>query len=360
MMEDRRVLWAIVGTVALILAVVFLSEPVQRELRPEPQRAFIAFEVDGEGVARPGRVTMPPDGRLDLHAVLEARGRGGRRLFFTRAPALEIDGEVIAAEDLRPWKGPEEVKVLWFTVEGPRPFVRLAGDQTLSALAFKANFRPQWPRAWSVPGSIRPAREEAAPDPDSPRRRVSFGTQRYQVRIELFGSGSALVPVATYESPPPAEVADEVDRFPTVVAALPGALELPSKVFGLTQVDMTGGDILEREARALNDWFNRDLVFSRLLLLRAMLDSAGVSWETLEWRAVELAAGPDWGAGSVSAGHLLRAGERVVVLYEDRGVAGKLDYEDLCMDFWEGAEVRPLSDIFVGEGLVEWTALAPA
>jgi len=356
-MEDRRVFWAIVGTVTLVLGVVFLSPRVQRELRPDPQRAFIAFEVEDEGVARPGPVEVPAGDRFQVHAVLQALGRGGRPVYFTQARALEIDGERIEAEQIRTWKGPEEVKVLWFSIEGPRPFVKLGDEQAVSELPFQAIFRPDWPRAWSIPGSVRPAREGSPSGGERPSRRASFGTQRYQVRLELFGSGSALVPVATFESPAPGVVVEQRNQFPTVVSALADDLALPSRVFGLTQIDMSA-TALEREATALKDLFDQDLAFSRLLLLRAMLDDAGVSFEALDWQTIDLAAGPEWGKGSVEAGNLLRAGERVVVLYQDLGEEGRLDYEDLCMDFAEGAQVRSLSDIFTGEGLVELADLA--
>lgn len=353
MMDDKRVVWAIVGTIALVLAVIFLSEPVQRELRADPQRAFIAFEVEREGVARPGRLDLPAGTRFDIHAVLEARGRGGRTIYFTQAPGLEIDGVRVAPEDLRPWPGPEEIKILWFSVEGPRPFVEVGQGQAVDKLAFQAVFRPDWPRAWSIPGGIRPAREAGGEEP----RRESFGTQRYQVRFELFSLSSALVPVATYDSLPASQVRSEVERYPTVTLHLPGLLELPSSVFGLTQLELAP-EALPGQGAALRRLFVDRLAFSRLALLRAMLDSADADWETIAWEAAELAAGPAWGEGAVEAGHLLRAGERVVVLYEDRGEPGRLDYDDLCLDYLEGARVRRLSEVFTGEGLVEWTRLA--
>lgn len=355
-MDDRRVFWAVVATVVLVVTVVFLSDRVQQELRPDPQSAFIAFEVDGEGVARPGRIEVPAGTDFKMHAVLEAQGRGARRVFFTHAPGLELEGERIPTEDLRPWKGPEEVKVLWFSVEGPRPFVRLTDDQSTSELPFQAIFRPEWPRAWSIPGSVRPAREAAALRDGAALEHASFGTQRYRIRIELFGQSSALVPVSTFESPAPEAVVGESASFPTVVAFMPGALALPSRVFGLTQIEMSRA-AFEREALSLVDLFERELAFSRLVLLRAMLTGAGASFEALDWQSVDLADGPAWGEGSVAAGDLLRAGERVVLLYEDRGVKGRLDYEDLSMDFSEGARVLPLRDVFTGEGLVELTGL---
>ena len=89
----------------------------------------------------------------------------------------------------------------------------------------------------------------------NPLQEESFGTQSYQVRIELFGSNSTLVPVATFESPPPASIVGAGEYYPTVVATLPGLLALPSRVFGLTQIDRTGAPA-GGEAAQLQDWFD--------------------------------------------------------------------------------------------------------
>jgi hypothetical protein len=352
--EDRKVLWFAVGAIVVILSLLFFSERVQRELRADPIRAHVAIQVEGDDHARTGRVEIPAGTEFELHAVLEASGRGGQRLFFTEAPALVIDGERFDGDSLRGWPGPERAKVLWFSVEGPRPFVELPEDGTLSAVRFQAVFRPDWPRAWSIPGSIRPAREAARAEP--PSRAVDFGTQRFHVRIELFGMSSNLVPVDTYSSTGVDQLLEEVKEFPTVAATLPGSLAMPSRVFGLSQIDLTG-TALEREATGLRRWFDDDLAFSKLVLLRGMVDRAGIDWDELEWTAVDLSDGPIWSEGSAAPGDLLRAGERVVVLFEDHGAAGRLDYDDLCLDFLKGPTVRPLREVFSGEGLVERTAV---
>ena len=75
---------------------------------------------------------------------------------------------------------------------------------------------------------------------------------------------------------------------------------------------------------------------------------------------VDLAGGPRWGPTGVSPGDLLRVGERIVVLVEDLGTPEQLDYSDLCFDYFRGAKIKPLREVFVGEGLVEWVALTPS
>jgi len=356
--DDRKVRWAIIGTVTLVLTLLFFSERVQQELRAEPTAAFVAIEVDGRPQGRFGTVEIPSGTSFKLHAVLEATTRGGERVFFTEATSLLIDGEEVSGSALRPWAGPEKAKILWFSVEGPRPLVSLPEDSSLDSVEFRSLYRPDWPRAWSIPGTVRPVRESATPDARS-RGVGTFGTQRYHVRIELFGQSSELIPAATFSSIEPAELPAAAGEFPTVIATLEGGLSLPSRVFGLSQIAMTPAG-RQREGVRLNDWYESGLAFSHLLVLRAMVDRADVALDEVTWQPVDLAEGPEWGDASVAPGDLLRAGERIVVIFDDRGTEGHLDYDDLCMDFLEGPKIHRLGEVFSGEGLVEWAALRPA
>jgi hypothetical protein len=353
--DERKIAWIVLGVVALGLVIVFGPGQLRRELRPDPVAALVAIQPAGEGAARTGRVELAAGTPFTLHAALEAKGLGGNRLFFTDAPALIVDGRRVDGDSLRPWPGPERAKILWFSVEGPRPFVELADDTRLEAFALRENYRSDWPRSWSIPGTVRPLRDVTAPG-DRILETPPFGTLRFQVKIELFGIDSELVPVASYRSRGAAEALGEASSFPTVVAALDGPLALPSRVFGLTEIALPA-ELLRREVSRLDGWFGDDVAFPYLLLLRAMAEAAGRSWDDVRWQAVDLAAGPRWGEGAPAAGDLLRAGERIVVLYRDAGEEGVLDYEDLCLDFLEGPEVRRLEDVFAGEGLVEWTSL---
>jgi hypothetical protein len=85
-----------------------------------------------------------------------------------------------------------------------------------------------------------------------------------------------------------------------------------------------------------------------------MLDRARLSYEDLKWTDVDLQEGPVWSLEAVEPGDFLRVGERIAILVADRGKPGVLDRSDLCFDFIKGARVRPLDEIFVGDGLVEW------
>ena len=59
------------------------------------------------------------------------------------------------------------------------------------------------------------------------------------------------------------------------------------------------------------------------------------------------------------AGDLLRVGERWVVLLEDRGISGRADRDDLCLDFDKGPRVNRIGDVFTGDGLIEWASISP-
>ncbi len=83
--------------------------------------------------------------------------------------------------------------------------------------------------------------------------------------------------------------------------------------------------------------------------MRDLLAGSAQRIDQLDWRWTDLAGGTSWGP-ELAAGDLLRVGERIVVMYQDGGAAGALDYEDLCFDFVDGARIRPLGEVFSGEG----------
>jgi hypothetical protein len=353
--DQRKIAWVVAGVVLLVVLVLFVPDRLRQELRPEPVTALVAVQARGEAAARTGRVELAPGTAFALHAVLEARGRSGERVFFTEAPALVVDGSRWDGDSLRPWPGPEKAKVLWFSVEGPRPFVKIEDASHLDGFELREVYRSDWPRSWSIPGTVRPFRDATAAG-ERILAAEPFGTLCYQVKIELFGPASQLVPVATYRSTAASEATAEPSSFSMVVSSLGGPLELPSRVFGLPQIALPV-DLLRRETERLERWFEEDVAFTYLLLLRAMAERAGLSWDAVDWHGLELGAGLPWGQGAPAAGDLLRAGDRIVVLYQDRGEPGVIDYGDLCLDFLEGAAIRRLREVFSGEGLVEWTSL---
>ena len=356
-MRERLPLFVILALVT-VAALVFLFWPrVRQELAPEPRGALVAIAA-GDGPAVVGPVELAAGEEFRLHAVLVAEARDGSRVYYTEAPALVIGGEPVPAESLRPWQGGEDVKVLWFTVEGNKPFVELEPGQEVSdAFTLRAVLRPPWPQTATIPGRLEPANDDALVR-EGARVDNPFGTQRYHARIEIYGRESRFVPEERYKSPAVAEALDDPGSFPTVIASLPGALAPASSVFGLTQLQAPADAPRELRER-ISELTRARLAFSQVSVIDAMLRGAGTTVGQLDWRRVDLEAGPRWG-GAVAPGSLLRVGDRVVVLYEDQGREGILDRQDLVFDFVLGAAVRPLSAVFGGGGEVELAPLAPA
>ena len=182
-----------------------------------------------------------------------------------------------------------------------------------------------------------------------------FGTQHYQVWVELFEDDRSLVAAQRYKSPGGDALMEAPSRFPAVVASLDGVLAPPTRVFGLTQIEPPENPRPELVAR-LDELQEKGVTFTRLLLLRDLLAAAGKSAGRLEWDYVDLLGDTPFGE-RVRPGDLLQVGARWVVLLSDRGREGVLDPEDLCLDFDRGAAVRPLSAAFDLEE-VEWAPLA--
>ena len=173
----------------------------------------------------------------------------------------------------------------------------------LESFHFSEFYRSEWPRAWSVPGHLEPSSETL-----KPRRQAiglaPFGTQRFHVRIEVYGPESRIRPRQRFVSWGATDLPAKAERFPTVAAHLPGLLRAPSRVFGLTQIEPGPG--LSQERVRVAGWTRQGIAFSRLAVLKQILDEAGVSYDELAWLEVDLGQGPPWGAGSTKAGDLLR------------------------------------------------------
>lgn len=359
---SKRIVRIVVVATVVFLALLVLWPRAKERLAPDPVRAHVAVRPAGAEAAVVGPVEVEPGVGFTLHAVLEAEARGGEGVYYTEAPALEIGGERVPAEALRRWDRPLVPKLFWFTVEGPAPYLELEAPENLDRFAFTEYFHPEWPTTWSVPGRLESrydqnlAREGGGDGALAGSR--PFGTQRYQVRVELFEDEEDLTPAERFVSAGGDALPDGAPSFPTVYAAYPGAAGPASLAFGLTQI-APPDEVPPELRRRLTDLTERRLAFSRLALLRAVMAAAGTEPDALAWDEVDLTDGPSWGedAPAVERGDLLRAGGRVVVLYDDRGVEGTIDRRDLCFDYEQGAAVLPLAEVFVGEGLLELARL---
>lgn len=354
--NQTKILVAAVAGIVLVVAVIAFQPAIQESLAPELQIAWVAVEVAGSGVAEIGPVEIEAGTPFELHAVVEAKGRGGP-VYYTEAKALRIEGREVDAARLRRWDRPFEARVRWFTVEASPRYLELATTADFERFRFQERYRSDLPLAWSVPGTVEPAPDENLQD-DSALSQREFGTQRYHVAVELYDKIDKVRPKKQVRSWKAEDLFREVDRFPTVRRILPGRLAAVSRVFGLSQLEIAG-DAAQELVPRLDELARDGLAFSRATVLRDHLEGAGKSFQDLTWRDVDLVEGSDrWGSGA-SPGDLLRVGERFVVLYEDRGRSGVLDYEDLCFDFARGAAVRRLGDVFTGSGVVELASLAP-
>ena len=353
-MNTTKKVYLVVGAVFVALLVALWLQPrVKEALAPVPLAAFAAIEVEGSGLAVVGPVEIPAGTPFRLRAVLEAQERDGGSIYYSEAEALSIGGTAVAAEQLRRWHGADEVKALWFTVEPRSAFLQLEGSEPGVAVRFEEFFHPEWSTLWTVDGFLdsRSSEQVAGRDGQHPR----FGTQRYQVWIELYSEDNRLVPKERYKSWGAGDLLDRVTEFPTVTAQLPGVAAPASAAFGLIGVGLPpnpSAELLERiSIRA-----RQRLLFTQVSVLRGILGVAGQDVEDVEWRNVELSAGLSW-AEQVSQGDLVRVGARIVVLHEDANENGLLDPDDFCLDFEVGAAKRRLADVFPGEGEVEWAHL---
>lgn len=355
METQTKILWG-AGLLGAGLVLLLILQPrIEEELAPEPHAPHVAFEVDGSGIAEVAPQRLEVGQTFKLHAVLEARTRDGETLYYTQAKRLRIGGADVPAEQIQTWDRPRPVRVRWLTLEGSRPFLELQEGEGLSAFEIKAFLRTTWPIGWSIPGELEPANDDhLALENTEP---IPFGTQHYQVQIEFYDTEQSVIPQRTLYSGGVDELRRQPDAFPAVRQTLPGAAAAASRVFGLTQLEPPKG--AERELlQKIEELAQRGVAFSRLSVIREQIRSNGKTIEEVDWVPIDLSGRWGWGE-SVAAGDLLRAGERIVVLYADRGSDGALDGDDLCFDYVQGAAIRRLADVFSGEGVVELASLSP-
>jgi len=356
MTADQKRVAVIAGVLVAVVTGFLLLAPAREQVRPRPLAAHAAIEIAGEGIARVGRhVELAAGERFTLRAVLEADDWRGRRVYYTEAERLEIGGEEVPADRLRGWEdGLLAARVLWFSVEGAQRYREAATIEELSPPVFREVFRADWPQAWSAPGSVRPSfaetelRVTGVPWPE-------LGTLRYQVRVELFGPESRIRPRERFSSLGADRLPEAAPDYATVTVAPPGRLSVITRRLGLPQIEPVGD--LGREAHGrLLEWTENEVAFSRIPLLRLHVKAAGMGWDQLVWDAVGLDGSSEWGV----EGDLIQAGARLVVAFADRGTPGRLDGEDLALDYDRGGNLVALKTIFPGEGLVERATLDPS
>jgi hypothetical protein len=350
---QTKILAAAVVGIALVVAAVAFQPAIEESLAPELVIAWVAVEVGESGLAEIGPVEIEAGTPFTLHAVVEAKGRSGP-VYYTEAKALALAGREVDPERLRRWERPFETRVRWFTIEGNPPFVELATAADLERFRFQGRYRPDWPLAWSVPGEVEPAPDDHFREDPAVSR--EFGTQRFHVAVELYDKIDKVRPRKQVRSWGADDVLRETERFPAVRRALPGRLAAASRVFGLTHLEAAAGAPAELSSK-IDELARRGLAFSRATVLRDHLEAAGKTFDGLAWRDVDLVAVSERWGDEIAPGDLLRVGERFVVIYEDRGRSGLLDYEDLCFDYARGAAVRRLAEVFTGEGVVELASL---
>ena len=345
--QSSRLFLVIISVVG-VAAVAFLLQPtVVEQLAPKLLTAWVGIEVAGSGIATVGPVDLEVGESFTLHAVLEARDRQDRPVYYTEASGLSFLGEEVPTTSLAIWQRPRRIKVRWFTVEGERPYVTLDTETGVAGFTFEEFLRSDWPISWSVPGAIDAAHDNHLAS-GSTEDAQQFGTQRFHVRFELYDSKNSLIPDQVVRSWGVADLKQQVDRFPTVRMTLPGAAGPASRVFGLTQLEPpAGADKTIREQ--IEELAANDIAFTRLTVLRDQIKHAGRRLDDLTWATLDLAGDARWGQDA-GPGDLLRAGDRIVVLYRDRGTPGVIDYEDLCFDYVQGVAVRALNEVFIGSG----------
>ena len=355
--ETRRIFW-IVALLVVVVVLLRYAPPIRSALAPQPIAAHVALLAEGETIARDGAVEIAAGTPFRLFAVVEAKTLTGKRIFYSEAPSLELGGVRVPDAEIEPWPTSRPARIRWLTVEGFAPFLAVRGAEDLERFRLVENFHPEWGPGWSAPGVVDPRAVQL--EPGSPLRPLAFGSQRYAIRFELLAGEQSVTPELRVASAGADEtLAADSDGAMTLAAELPEPLATLSRAFGLTQ--LAGASDLAPDLLArIGDLLARSLGFDRARLLADHLAAAGLSAADLDWREIDLEADELGWSGEVGPGDLLQGGGRIVVLFRDQGVTGRLDPADLCFDFERGAKIRRIDEIYRERGgfELEWAPLA--
>lgn len=369
MSSRRLVVVLVVALSVLLLAVLFVLPRVEEARAPSPRAAWVGVEVADSGVAEVGTVEIEAGTDFRLHAILEVELSDGSTAYMTEAKQIRFsegtgrDPEV-PFEQIRPYKLNRDIRPIWLSIEGSVPFLQLDSEEDLERFVYRDYSHPEWGRLTAVEGDLDSEFDALLDD----RTDRNFGRQRYQVWIELFDREGAVIPAERMKSPGPESVLELGDAFPGVIARLPGGAGPASAFFGLTQIEPPPDPSAELLSR-LRELTEGGFAVTSLPLVGLLVERTGQTPAELDWRPVELNAQTPWreppraDSGSaedpvVAAGDLLQVASRFVVLYRDEGVPERLDADDLCFDFVNGASIRRLGEVFVGEGEIDWAPLS--
>lgn len=343
--DARRVWWVVAAILVVVVALRF-GPKFENPLAPEPRAAHVAIQLDGEEVASDGLREIEAGRSFRLYAVLEAETLTRGTIYFSEARALRLGGVEIPADAIRPWPGGRPARVRWQTVEPFAPYLAVAAGTDLDRFHLAESYHPEWGTGWTAGGIVDPRIVQL--DRGSELRPLPFGTQRFEARIELYENEDALTPAERWSSPGPEAMLSAPERASGVIARLPEPLAQVSGAFGRLRLDPADELAAAEEERVVR---LVDAGFAYLApgLLAAHLEESGLDPGELAFETVELGpSGPTWGA-EVETGDLLGAGDRMLILWRDEGIRGRLDPDDLAFDLHRGLRIDRVGQVFLGD-----------
>lgn len=306
-------------------------------------RVLILTSVDG-GAASERDVRALIDHPVTLYAAIEVR-RGGKCAWITDARTIESRCDLIAA--------PKELEVAWSKVEaGEKAYDNVPNGRF--HLALINWIESPWASGWSVAADVKPIVRRGIP--------FAAGTMRYRVSVTLPDGRSVASPGLSESPGGPARAADirkvmirtgddylgmmtELANLPYIFGSTENGKEphQAERAIGVDCADlviyglrMTGHDLSYRSSRTLGP------VSQRIAKTDARRDGGTY----LDAMGHPIPVGLD----GVRPGDWIVFEGHVGAFFEDRGVIGKLDEQDLLMHIaWKELAIESMIDSGYGE-----------
>jgi hypothetical protein len=349
MRSDQRLPVLIFTVLVALIAAPLIIQHVRDSRRPLLAAAVVVTATDGDPVFRSGRRVAEAGETVRLAVALRLTQTGQDDQWLAPVEQLEIEGQLVNHIQRETWiESDRHLRVFWFSVESALLGGRLTAEAAADRLRYRSFLAPEMGRglaAASLPNRHNDDHLGSTGDAES----SPFGTWRAYARVELVEDQGDVQPLQSVATAGPDNslapgfpTVSRGGRFPQGITSAAGELfNLPG--FEPAPTDGPWNAVTER---GFDRTFS-DLVDARFVVSSWTFASVAVSGRStlkpeqlvdlgpIDRTADELLRNGSrlrW-PSDVAAGHLLKSGERWLVVLADDG-NGELDPADSVLATW--------------------------
>ena len=341
---------------------------------PTFEQAWVASQAVGEKIASNEPKLLKKGETIRLYAVIAGKKHNQKeQTYFTNAPGLKLDGEIIPPDKIENWQRRwGVVKVLWFKIDTERDTYIPAQEGRVPTIAYNEDYQSEWGFSWDKIVEVAPE-QDLNPFTQELKIRQEPGTMRFKIQALIYTKNNPVIPLRRVNSPGKEEadqfgIPDRVSRlsisdgdsllgYYRAFYNLPYInLDEPPEVEGYRIEHFIGGNSFNYLLGTFKLMGYKDLKFGSLdelyrvtdrLFSEVVPDTQGFYHQTSQPH-LRIRFGP----GGVQVGDIILSGRQGGVISTDKSPAGTpngyLDSSDLVTHCWQSKLTEePMSDAFI-------------